>query len=198
MTYTNQYTTVTREALLAHVQSKMSTKRFKHVLGVEKTAIALAEKYGSSEEAASIAALIHDYAKELPMSEMKSVIETAGLNPEMLNFGSEICHGPVATELAKKDFGITSEDILNAIRYHTVGAVQMSLLEKIIFVADFIEPGRSFPGVDTARAIANQDLDEAVLFEMKHTLTYLISIEARIYPETILAYNAWVTKGKKN
>ena len=87
---------------------------------------------------------------------------------------------------------ITDEEILTAIRLHTTGAAEMNLLDKIIYVADYIEPGRNFPGVEDARVIAFSDLDQAVAFETKHTLAHLIESETPVYPKTIETYNRWV------
>lgn len=91
-----------------------------------------------------------------------------------------------------RELNISDEEILNAIRLHTTGAAEMTLLDKIIYVADYIEPGRSFPGVEDARVIALRDLDQAVAFETKHTLAHLIEAENPVYPKTIETYNRWV------
>ncbi|HBC4834740.1 TPA: bis(5'-nucleosyl)-tetraphosphatase (symmetrical) YqeK, partial [Enterococcus faecalis] len=88
------------------------------------------------------------------------------------------------------------EEILQAIRVHTTGAAKMSLLDKIIYVADYIEPGRDFPGVKEAREIALVDLDAAVAYETKHTLLHLIEQEHKIYPKTLETYNQWVVNQK--
>lgn len=172
----------------------MSEQRFKHVLGVEETAVALAKKYGASPEKASIAALTHDYAKERPDEEFKMVIVRDGFDPELLNYNNAIWHGLVGASFVERELGITDAEILHAIRVHTTGAAKMSLLDKIIYVADYIEPGRDFPGVQDARAIAWADLDEAVAFETKHTLAHLLAQEQQIYPKTIETYNYWVAK----
>ncbi|MBO0461164.1 MULTISPECIES: bis(5'-nucleosyl)-tetraphosphatase (symmetrical) YqeK [Enterococcus] len=194
MNYSTDYTAYTREVLMQKVQMRMSEQRFKHVLGVEQTAIALAEKYGCSPEKASIAALTHDYAKERPDDEFKLVIERDHFDPELLAYGNAIWHGLVGASFVERELGITDEEILQAIRVHTTGAAEMSLLDKIIYVADYIEPGRSFPGVKEARELAMIDLDEAVAFETKHTLAHLIAQEQQIYPKTIETYNHWVAK----
>ncbi|OJG97658.1 HD domain-containing protein [Enterococcus termitis] len=179
---------------MQEVQMHMSERRFVHVLGVEETAIALAAKYGASEEKASIAALTHDYAKERPNEEFELIIKRDGYDPELLKYGNAIWHGLVGASMVERELGIEDEEILQAIRLHTTGAAEMSLLDKIIYVADYIEPGRNFPGVDEARKIALRDLDEAVAFETKHTLVYLIEQEQKIYPKTIETYNYWVSK----
>ncbi|OJG71377.1 HAD superfamily hydrolase [Enterococcus phoeniculicola] len=179
---------------MQRVQMQMSERRFKHVLGVEETAIALAKKYGASPEKASIAALTHDYAKERPDDEFILVINRDGYDKELLNYGNAIWHGLVGADFVSRELGITDEEILSAIRLHTTGAAQMSLLDKIIYVADYIEPGRTFPGVKEARELALLDLDEAVAFETKHTLEHLLAQEQKIYPKTIETYNYWVAK----
>lgn len=194
MDYSNEYTAYSRENLMQKIQMRMSEQRFKHVLGVEETAVALAKKYGASPEKASIAALTHDYAKERPDEEFKMVIVRDGFDPELLNYNNAIWHGLVGASFVGRELGITDAEILHAIRVHTTGAAKMSLLDKIIYVADYIEPGRDFPGVQDARAIAWADLDEAVAFETKHTLAHLLAQEQQIYPKTIETYNYWVAK----
>lgn len=177
---------------MQEVQMHMSEKRFKHVLGVEEAAVALAEKYGASPEKASIAALTHDYAKERPDEEFQLVIRRDGFDLDLLNWNNAIWHGIVGADFVQRELGIDDEEILNAIRLHTTGAAEMTLLDKIIYVADYIEPGRDFPGVKEAREIAMTDLDGAVAYETKHTLAHLIETEKPIYPKTIETYNRWV------
>lgn len=192
MDFSGEYTTFKREELMQKVQMHMSERRFKHVLGVEETAIALAAKYGASEEKASIAALTHDYAKERPNEEFEMIILRDGYDQDILNYGNAIWHGLVGASMVQRELGIDDEEILEAIRLHTTGGAKMSLLDKIIYVADYIEPGRDFPGVKEARELALVDLDEAVAYETKHTLQHLIEKEQKIYPKTIETYNCWV------
>lgn len=194
MKYSDRYTAMDREALMQAVQMRMSERRFKHVLGVEETAIALAEQFGESPEKASIAALTHDYAKERSDEEFQLAIERGKYEnkTELLKYGNAIWHGLVGAEFVTRELNISDEEILNAIRLHTTGAAEMTLLDKIIYVADYIEPGRSFPGVEDARVIALRDLDQAVAFETKHTLAHLIEAENPVYPKTIETYNRWV------
>ncbi|MGC6770405.1 bis(5'-nucleosyl)-tetraphosphatase (symmetrical) YqeK [Enterococcus sp. LJL128] len=192
MEFSGQYTPWAREELMQKVQMQMSERRFQHVLGVEETAVALAVKYGASQEKASIAALTHDYAKERPDDEFQLLIERDGYNPELLEYGNAIWHGLIGADMVRRELGIEDEEILHSIRCHTTGAAEMTLLDKIIYVADYIEPGRKFPGVAEAREIALVDLDQAVAYETKHTLLHLIQQEQKIYPKTIETYNYWV------
>lgn len=196
MKFNGEYTAFKREELMQEVQMHMSERRFQHVLGVEEMAVALAAKYGASEEKASIAALTHDYAKERPDEEFELIIQRDGYDLDLLNYGNAIWHGLVGASMVQRELGIDDEEILEAIRLHTTGAKKMSLLDKIIYVADYIEPGRNFPGVSEARELALIDLDEAVAYETKHTLQHLIEQEQQIYSKTIETYNHWVA-GKK-
>lgn len=192
--YSEAFSPHTRDVLLGKVSAQMSAKRFAHVLRVEEMALELCELYKGDPEKVSIAALTHDYAKERSDDEMIQVIKDNQLSDELIPFGNAIWHGVAGAELVRAELGITDEDILNAIRYHTTGAKEMSLLSKIIYVADYVERGRDFPVVAEARKIALSDLDEAVAFETKQTLLYLVKQEALIYPKTLETYNHWVVK----
>ncbi|MDR2465227.1 MAG: bis(5'-nucleosyl)-tetraphosphatase (symmetrical) YqeK [Streptococcaceae bacterium] len=184
----------TREELLGLVQKSMSEKRFHHVLGVEKAAIQLAKQVSFDEEKASIAALVHDYAKERSDAEFLKMIDEKGYDSSLIPFGNNIWHGVVGVEFIQQELGIHDAEILHAVSVHTTGSAEMSQLDKILYVADYIEEGRSFPVVEEARRIAKLDLDEAVAFETEHTLSYLINQKVRIYPLTIETYNATVVK----
>lgn len=192
LTYSNQYVSYTREELIKKVAIQMSDKRFQHVLRVEEKALELAHLYKVDLEKASIAALTHDYAKERSDDEMIDWIKSHDFDLELIEYGNAIWHGIVGASVVRKELGITDEEILKAIEYHTTGASQMSQLAKVIYVADYVEEGRTFPVVNEARQIAKKDLDEAVAFETKHTLLFLIQKNARIYPKTIETYNTWV------
>ncbi|GCF92320.1 HD domain-containing protein [Enterococcus florum] len=194
MKHSETYTASDRENVMQAVQMRMSERRFQHVLGVEATAIALAEHYGASVEKASLAALTHDYAKERSDEEFQLAIEQGDYadKAELLRYGNAIWHGIVGADFVKRELKIQDQEILTAIRLHTTGAAEMSLLDKIIYVADYIEPNRVFPGVEDAREIAFIDLDNAVAFETKHTLQHLIENEKEVYPKTIETYNRWV------
>ncbi|HCM89903.1 MULTISPECIES: bis(5'-nucleosyl)-tetraphosphatase (symmetrical) YqeK [Vagococcus] len=194
MEYSNQYTKHTRDELIKLVSAQMSDKRFQHVLRVEKKALELAEKYDVDLEKASIAALTHDYAKERPDEEMITLIRQSEIDNDIIRYGNNIWHGIVGARLVLKELGISNQDILKAIESHTTGSQSMSELEKVIYVADYIEEGRHFPVVEEARLVANKNLDEAVAFETKHTLLYLINNQNKIYPKTLETYNAWVVR----
>ena len=190
--YQKHYYAGSRKELIAKVEEQVSEKRFKHILGVEQAALELARANDYELEKASVAALVHDYAKERSDSEFKALIVQTGLEQDLLNWNNFIWHGVVGAEIIKKELKITDEEILNAVRRHTVGAKEMTMLDQIVYVADYIEPGRDFPGVDQARQLAAESLRAAVEFETKHTLLYLMNNDKTIYPAAILTYNAYV------
>ncbi|GBG95628.1 hypothetical protein LFYK43_20870 [Ligilactobacillus salitolerans] len=190
--YTHHYFAGTRAQLLERVQAKLSDHRFAHVVRVEKAAIKLAQLNNVSPEKASIAALVHDYSKERSAAEFKQVIQAHQMDPDLLNWGNFIWHGVVGAQIVSDELGISDPEILNAIARHTVGAPEMTLLDQIVYVADFVEDGRDFPDAQIARSLAYADLQGAVSFETKHTLEYLLSSNTQIYPAAILTYNAWV------
>ena len=190
--YNKSYIPMTRSELIDHLEKALKDKRFQHVLRVEETAVKLAEQYGVDVEKASIAGLCHDYAKQRPDEDFIAEIKKKGLNPLLLDYGNAIWHGVVGAELIKDELGIWDEDILNAVRHHTTGAPVMTKLEQVIYMADYIEPGRDFVGVKKARVITAVNLQAGVAYQTKHTLAYLIENGKPVYPKTIDTYNAWV------
>ena len=192
LVYNKNYIPMTRSELIDRLKKALKDKRFQHVLRVEETAIKLAEQYGVDVEKASIAGLCHDYAKQRPDEDFIAEIKKKGLNPLLLDYGNAIWHGVVGAELIKDELGIWDEDILNAVRHHTTGAPVMTKLEQVIYMADYIEPGRDVAGVKKARVITAANLQAGVAYQTKHTLAYLIGNGKPVYPKTIETYNAWV------
>lgn len=197
ITYTHHYIPLSRTELVDRLRAALKDKRFHHVLRVEQTAIKLARANGVDVEKASIAGLCHDYAKQRPDEDFIAAIKEKGLDPDLLNYGNAIWHGVVGAELIKDELGIWDEDILNAVRHHTTGAAVMSPLEQVVYMADYIEPGRDFPEVVQARAITKRDLGAGVAYQTKQTLEYLVSRNSPVYPKTIETYNAWVPAYQK-
>ncbi len=178
-----------RKAALKIIKGKMPESRYIHTLGVMETAIHLAEKYGEDVKKAEIAAIFHDYAKYCDEDEMRQIIVEQQLPQELLTFYPSLWHGPVGAYLVKTEVGITDEDILNAISYHTTGRTGMSLLEKIIYVADYIEPNRSFSGVKKVRKLAEENLDKALFKAISNTIKHCVHKKWGILPNTFTIYN---------
>jgi predicted HD superfamily hydrolase involved in NAD metabolism len=108
-----------------------------------------------------------------------------------------ILHAPVGAKIAKKEFGVEDEEILTAICYHTTGCQNMSIMSKVIYVADYIAQGRHFEGIEEIRKIAFNDLDAAVLIGMDLTIKYVISLNGLLHPDTIDARNDMLMKRKE-
>ncbi|WP_462132207.1 bis(5'-nucleosyl)-tetraphosphatase (symmetrical) YqeK [Veillonella tobetsuensis] len=178
------------------LSNKLSKKRFIHTLGVVNSAMYLAKKYGANIEDAHLAALLHDCAKEIPLLEMRDLVADLPCDQDMLHSGA-LLHGLAGMVLANTQYGVTNPDILEAIRVHTTGKENMSKLDKIIFLADYIEPNRNFPGVNDIRLAAEQSLDAGVLCGFDMTIRHLIDSGDSIYPLTILSRNDLLRHMKK-
>ncbi len=178
------------ETLKNKVKEKLGEHRYKHSLKVLETALILAKKYNVPKEKIEIAALLHDYAKEFTLEEARELLLEHGANiDDEFILDIDLIHGELASLIAKDDFGIEDSDILNAIRYHTTGREGMSILEKIIYLADITEPSRDFDNLCHIREIAHIDLDKAVLMAMDRSLDYLIRTGSLIHIDTIKARN---------
>ncbi|MEQ5891459.1 bis(5'-nucleosyl)-tetraphosphatase (symmetrical) YqeK [Streptococcus suis] len=184
--------TFDRQALLEKIRVAMKPARFQHVLGVEQAALVLADQYGCDPKKASLAALLHDYAKEVEDQVFLDLIAKYDLDKDLLNWDNNIWHGVVGAYKIAEDFGLEDEEIFQAIQRHTVGAGQMTLLDKVLYVADYIEPNRDFPGVDEARRIVKESLDKAVAYETAQTISYLAKKGIPIYPQILETYNGYV------
>ncbi|WP_257346111.1 bis(5'-nucleosyl)-tetraphosphatase (symmetrical) YqeK [Pseudalkalibacillus decolorationis] len=187
-----------KEEALEIVKPHLTEHRYEHTIGVMNTAIDLAERFNGDKDKAMLAAVFHDYAKFRPKDEMESIIIREELGKDLLKYGKELWHAPVGAYLVKSEVGITDEEILQAIRSHTSGRVGMSLLEKIIFLADYIEPSRHFPGVDEVRETSEQNLDEAVRQALMNTVIFLMKQNQLIYPETLYTYNDIANEQRRN
>ena len=138
------YINCSREALLEKMAELLPEKRLTHCLGVERAAIELAKRFGVDAEKAGLAGLLHDYAKKLSDQEFLDLIDRYQLNPDLKNWGNNVWHGMVGIYKIQEDLDLHDSEILRAIEIHTVGAGQMTNLDKVIYVADYIEHNRAF------------------------------------------------------
>lgn len=188
-----------RNEALSMVKPHLTESRYKHTKRVLDTAIELAGVYQLNPKKTEMAAIFHDYAKYRDKDEMKSIIkEEVSLPDELLTHHTELWHAPVGALLVNREVGIEDEEILSAIRWHTTGKAGMSQLDKIIFLADYIEPGRDFPGIDKVRAQAKVNLDLACYLASKNTIDFLMSKNQPIYPDTFFTYNDLILRVKEN
>lgn len=180
------------EFLLQATKKQLKPERWEHTLRVVETAKELALQEGADLNSAEIASVLHDYCKFWSKEQMEEWMNKYQLPQDLLDYHKEIWHAPVGALVARVEFGIEDPDILQAIASHTVGRPGMSLLEKIVFLADYIEPGRKFPGVEEVRQYAKLDINLAVLKAMNNTITFLLSQNQKVYPLALEAYNYMV------
>ncbi len=175
----------------------LSAKRYVHSLGVAGEAKQLAERYGADTEKAYLAGLVHDCAKEYPPEKMEEILMTEYGVPvdPMSKIMPKILHGPLGACDAQRKFGIYDPEILDAVKYHTTGKGGMSLLTKIIYIADYIEPNRDFDGVAKLRRMAYEDIDKAIIYGIDETIKDLIKRGLVIHPDTMHARNDLIIKG---
>ena len=178
-----------RDQALAIVKEQLTEHRFLHTIGVMETAINLAAKYGADTKKAELAAIFHDYAKFRSKEEMREIIIKEGMPSELLEYNSELWHAPVGAFLTEKEAGINDKEVLDAIRYHTSGRPGMVLLEKIIYLADYIEPGRHFPGVCEVRDLAETNLNKALIKAVQNTIMFLMKKGQPVFPASFQTYN---------
>lgn len=172
--------------LRKEIERIQDAKRFEHTLGVEFTSAALAMRYGASVKDAQTAGLLHDCAKCLTDKERVFICKKNNLPmTELEKANPFLLHAKVGAFLAREQYGVTDQDILNAILNHTTGRPGMSLLEKIVFVADYMEPGRNHaPNLDEIREMAFVDLERTMLKILGDTLKYLDGGNGDIDPMT--------------
>lgn len=183
--------------IIEDLKSIQKPLRFQHILNVAEAAKQLAKKYGADEESAYLAGLLHDLAKPYDAATMLKKAEAYRLTIDPIyRSDPQLLHGLVGARVAQEQYGIEDQDILNAIANHTTGRAGMSRLEKIIYLADYIEMSRDFPGVDTLRKAAFKDLDEAVLLAFEQTIIFLIESHKMIHTHTIVARNDLIQKSK--
>ncbi len=180
------------------LEDELTDKRFEHTLGVAVTARMLARIHGADEEAAYVAGLLHDCAKNLSAKDRIHLCNKAGVEITLLEIDNpELLHAKAGAILAAKEYDIKDGDILNAISSHTTGRPGMSLLEKIVFVADYIEPGRDErPGLKELRTEAFNDLNGTVLHILDTTLKYLGDTAKAIDPATRETYDYYKENGE--
>ena len=187
------------EAINAKLHSVLTPKRYKHTQGVAQEALQLAGRYGADSDKAYIAGLLHDCAKCLTDEEKLELCDKYGLVlDDILKSQPDLTHSFLGAKIAETEYGITDSEILDAIAYHTTGRPDMSLLEKIVFIADYIEPNRDyFEGLDKVRELAYEDIDKAVITSLENTINYNKKKKRLIHPLGIAALE-YLKREEKN
>ena len=183
------------EKLEQVVVSLLKPNRVAHVLGCRDTAIAMARHWGVNETDAARAGLLHDITKALDGERQLTLAGEYGIIlTDFQEKYPKTLHALTGSVVAEQLFG-ENEAVVQAIRHHTTGKANMNLLEKIIYVADYMEPNRDFPGVEKLRELAFSDLDEALKFGLTMTLNYLNQQGSEVSPESREALNWLNEKG---
>lgn len=173
------------------LKRKLSDTRYAHTVSVSHTCACLAMKYEYDVNKAIIAGLLHDCAKYMDSEEMLNKAQKAGLPISDYELNKpDLLHAKLGSYYANKKYNINDEEILSAIECHTTGKPKMNLLEKIVYVADYIEPFRcKMPRLDVIRTLAFEDIDECLKLILSDTLKYLKSSGMMIDKATIDTYN---------
>lgn len=175
------------------LKGTLKPSRYQHTINVADEAIKLGEKYSYNTEDCYIAGLLHDIAKVKDLETLKQICDKAGYDMEIKELESLILnpnsHSVLGAYIAEKTFGIKDEKILNAIRFHTTGRVNMGLLEKIVFLADYIEVGRDFEGLEEVRRLAYIDIDKAILAALNNNIVHVVKSGKVLLEDTVKARN---------
>ena len=182
---------MTIEEMARELKRRLKRGRFAHSVGVANTAVKLAKRFGVDETKAYIAGLLHDCAREFENDELPAQAELRGIEiGEVERAMPILLHAYISAKMITEIYGVDDAEIQQAIYRHTVGARDMTPLDKIIYFADMIEPNRNYPGVERLRALAETaDLDEILLTAFSETIAFVIQKNSLIHPDTVAARN---------
>lgn len=185
-----------RLQMIEKLREKLPVRRYEHSIGVEYTAGTMAFMYGVDCEKAMIAGLLHDCAKYVPNDKKIRKCEKRGISISPYEYENpELLHAKLSAVYAQEKYDVTDEEILSAIECHTTGKPAMTILEKIIYIADFIEPNRNIlPDMDAIRKEAYTDLDECLLHILHNTMKHLCKKGAVVDPLTQKTYEYYSKK----
>lgn len=188
------------EARKHDVEQRLKPERFKHALGVADMARSLARCYGVDERKARLAGLLHDWDKNYDNEGIRQRAKELGLSidPSVLNEMPQLLHGPTAAAALARDYPQIPPDVIEAIARHTTGAVNMTDLDMIVYIADGLEPGRTYPGVPALRDLMGEaSLEELYVEVFRHVLLHLIGRHKRVHPRSIEVWNFYIARARK-
>ncbi len=181
------------------LQTVLKPKRYIHSINVMNTAIELAEKYNEDAHKAAIAGLLHDCAREIKGEAVFELCSKYSIKTDyVVMVQPDLLHGPIGSKIVPEEYGINDKAVLEAIRSHTTGCENMPLLSKIVFMADYIEPGRIFSGVNEVRNLAFKNIDDAMILALDRTVKFVIDRGFLVHSDTINARNSIVYQRMKN
>lgn len=182
---------------LEEIKKRLNPDRLYHSLNVADEAKKLAKHYGADEQKAFTAGLLHDILKNTPDSELLQYFERNGImltEPERAS--RKTWHAMAGADFLRRELHVTDEDILSAVRWHTTGKAGMTLLDKVLFIADFISADRDYPGVERMREKAYVSLEDAMLEGLQFTINELVENAWPVHEDSIRAYNELVINRK--
>ncbi|QAT49763.1 HD domain-containing protein [Caproiciproducens sp. NJN-50] len=178
------------ESYQSAIRTLLGDQRYEHSVCVSRAAAQLARRYGADEKKAETAGILHDIMKDLPREEQRNLMDRYGIRlTEVERCAPKLWHAMLGAEYIRRELGVTDPEILQAVRYHTTGRENMTLLDKILFIADFISDDRDYPGVERMREAARNSLEEAMIAGIVFTIKDLADAKRPIHPDTIAAYN---------
>ena len=179
------------ETIKRKLIKRLSKEKYIHSISVMDTAVDMARHYGVFDERFVIAGLLHDCAKDISTEEMFKLCVKYHVKVDIYQKSQPaLLHGALGAEIAKHDFEIEDEEILRSIKYHTTGCENMGMFEKIIYMADYIEPGRCFLGVKKLRKLSYKNIDQAMVEGLNMSIKEVIKKKGLIHPDTIHARNS--------
>lgn len=181
-----------RERAERDLRANLIPRRYEHSLRVAAKSRELAEMHGADAAKAELAGLFHDFCKYLTDEEFISISEALGMTEPIFDIVPELIHGHAAAHILKRDYGLDDEEVLSAISNHTFGAEKLPLLDKIVYLADAIEEGRTYPGVEKIREAAKYDIDLALMLFVKDNIKYLVDSHFKMHINAVLMYNEGV------
>ncbi|MBQ9442209.1 MAG: bis(5'-nucleosyl)-tetraphosphatase (symmetrical) YqeK [Selenomonadaceae bacterium] len=188
---------MTIDEMRRELQSRLKKSRFAHSIGVANTAVKLAKKFDVDEEKSYIAGLLHDCAREFENDELPVQAVKRGIKIGEVEKNSPLLlHAYIGAKMISEIYGVDDKEISQAIYRHTVGAKNMTALDKIIYFADMIEPNRNYPGVEKLRDLAetSDNLDEIILTAMNESIIFVVQKNSLLHPDTIDARNFLLLK----
>ncbi len=190
------YSTDTYEKIKLLLKERLDEHRYIHSLGVADSAKELALRFGGDEKKAYLAGLLHDITKNETNEGQLKLFESDGIILNQVEKNNpKLWHAMTAPIYIKNELGITDAEILSAVRYHTTGKAGMTLLEKIVYIADYISAERDYPDVDVMRTLSGESLEKAALYSLKYTFKKLSQSELVIHPDSLAFYNELIILG---
>lgn len=182
---------MTINEMARELQRRLKRGRFVHSVGVANTAVKLARRFGADTTKAYVAGLLHDCAREFENDELPAQAEARGIFVDDVERAMPLLlHAYIGAKMAREIYGVDDAEILQAIHRHTVGAANMTTLDKIIYFADMIEPNRNYPGVEKLRGlIGTATLDEILLTALSETIVFVVQKKSLVHPQTVAARN---------